>query len=425
MSPRVRIFVTILLVALLLRLAAAVFWQELLCKDGPFFFGDTESYWDLARTIAEGKAYEFSEDRWQLFRTPGYPVFLAPLFLLFGENPPVYAARFLGAILGTLTVAVAAILGNRLFPGENSSCFSSASLCAAAIVAVEPTQVLTSILILSESLFCLLMVLQIFFRVGALRHHRPWVSSLCSGICFAAAVYTRPSWLYFVLFTCAFEAVFFLSRQSRRADFVKQLSYEFVILAVFCTLMCPWWVRNYRITGHFVATSLQSGPSLYDGLSPEATGASDMEFVHRFREEERAHPSMNPETEIYEYRLDQRMKNAAVDWAKTHPREVAGLAVVKFVRMWNVWPNEPSFSKLPVRIMIFVSFVPVMLFAIWGTMKTWTLGFEYWLCWIPAVYFTALHVIFVSSLRYRIPPMILLSLLAAFAFTSFLANRRL
>lgn len=165
------------------------------------------------------------------------------------------------------------------------------------------------------------------------------------------------------------------------------------------------------------------GPSLYDGLSPDATGASEMSFVDRFREEEREHPSMDPEKDIYEYRVDQRMKKAALLWAREHPGRVLQLAGVKFVRMWNIWPNEPSFSKLPIRILIFTTFVPVMVFVLFGFVKTFGKGFEYFLCVLPAVYFTLLHVIFVSSLRYRIPPMLLLSILAAYGFAVFLRKR--
>ncbi len=106
------------------------------------------------------------------------------------------------------------------------------------------------------------------------------------------------------------------------------------------TAMTPWWIRNAWVTGRFVPTTLQVGASLYDGLSPEATGASNMDFVERFEAEERPSDDEMP----LEQRLDRRMREASLAWARENPGRVVQLAGIKFLRMWNLWPNEPQLA---------------------------------------------------------------------------------
>lgn len=478
---RTRWFFLILCVAFLLRVVAAIYWQRNYCGENAFFFGDSQTYWELARSIAESVRsgdwkYEWSDFHWQIFRTPGYPAILAPLFLVFGDSPPIFAARLIGAVLGTATVAAVAglsrILFRSIFNDERKA--NLAVLFTATVVAVEPCQILTSILVLSEAPFCLFMLLQIALWIRAMQIEQQsqiehalfrftaFAYFALSGLFYAVAVYCRPSWLYFVPFAFLFHCVWgmgcgiwgvgcgvwgkSLNRNLSPSPIPSSphpthhtphpirsrwISGYVIIIMVFVLAMLPWWIRNYNVSGRFVATSLQMGPSLYDGLSPKADGSSQMDFVDAFREEERiAEEELRKKEgkegkksaylrDTYEYRVDQRMKKAAIDWAKSHPDRVLELALIKVVRLWNLWPNEPSFSSFPVRIVIFFTYVPIMFLAICGAIATRKSGFAFWLCWIPAIYFTLLHVIFVSSLRYRIPPMLLLIVLAGGFFARF------
>ena len=212
-----------------------------------------------------------------------------------------------------------------------------------------------------------------------------------------------------------------------------------VMLVGLVVTMTPWWLRNYQLSGHFVATTLQAGESLYDGLNPEADGSSDLPTVNVFkqqlRDELRAdvitderpaderHAGERPTDNNaamsiaaiveLEYRTDRALGRAAIDWASQHPGRVVQLAAVKLLRIWNVWPNEPRFRRLPVLLVVTVSYVPVLLAACFGVWKYSRHGWPYVLCWLPAVYFTALHVVFVSSIRYRDPAMLALIVLAA------------
>ncbi len=417
-----RIWWIILLTALLLRCGLAVAWQSRL--EGRFFFGDSESYWYLAKTIAQGEEYQFGRSgEWRIFRMPGYPVVLAPILWMTDDDPndptkaasvtPVMLARLENCILGTLLVAAVGWMGTLLYDRR-------VGVIAGGLMAVYPGAIVTSVLILAETPFMLAMVLQggtwiLALRAPKRRHMLRWAA--LSGLLWGACIYFRPSWLLFVPFAMAVGWPSLAIGKKKPSDetsrsFRRWAATGSVILLTAAVTLLPWWIRNYRLTAHFVPTTLQTGASLYDGLHPEATGASDMAFVSRFRRMERRSPSADPE-QRYEYRVDRRMRRAAIQWAREHPRRVLELAGMKFVRLWNVFPNESAFSDWKVRLVMLLAYVPLLSASLVGVVGRVRGGFVHWLCWLPAIYLTGLHMVFVSSIRYRIPAMVLLIVPAA------------
>lgn len=136
----------------------------------------------------------------------------------------------------------------------------------------------------------------------------------------------------------------------------------------------------------------------------------------RFEAEERQAEEKTPadRREPLEWRLDHRLREEALTWARANPGRAMQLAGVKFLRMWNVWPNEPRLSaSWPVCLAVFFTYTPLLILAIMGAWRTVGRGWPYILCCLPAVYLTLLHVVFVSSIRYRDPAMLALLALAA------------
>ncbi|MHB1033845.1 MAG: ArnT family glycosyltransferase [Pirellulales bacterium] len=395
----------LLAVALAARLAAGAWWQTRMPQG--FAFGDSETYWRLGETIARGEPYVFRTAEghaMRIFRTPGYPLLLAAMFRVVGDDPSLAWGRALSAVLGTLTVAGVYGLGRMLFDVR-------AGLVAGWIAAVYPGAVAMSIFILSEAPFCPLMLAQLILWTAAWKTPHPkratWLS-LAAGLAAGAATLMRPSWLLFTPLA-VIAGLIFAGQRPRQALLAAGLAAGLVLT------MAPWWIRNATLTGHFVPTTLQVGASLYDGLSRHATGASNMNFASEFVISQGKLPPLSKAgTDIdFEYGLDREMREASLVWAKANPRRVAELAGIKFLRMWNIWPNEPMFSRWPVRLAVMVGYVPVMALGLAGAWKFSRRGLPYALCWLPAVYFTLLHMVFVSSLRYREPAMLGWIVLAA------------
>ncbi|MFW6171998.1 MAG: ArnT family glycosyltransferase [Planctomycetota bacterium] len=420
------ILLGLLAVAFGLRMAVATWWQQRLGDRYAFGMPDTHSYWVLGHRLAEGSSYEYGGPESRIFRAPGYPLLLAGLFKLLGPKASMLSARIAGAVLGTLTVGgIIWLTHSILLVGSDTDRLWSQreriGWTAGGLAAVYPGAIAMSIFVLSEALFCPLMVLQLIGWVratGAKTYRGCIVWSIAGGIAGGLAILTRPSWF---LFTPLVVALVIVTGRNRR----RHVLVGVCLLVAMCATMAPWWVRNYRVVGHFVPTTAQVGASLYDGLNPEATGASEMSFTSDFHRAQKAADAAAGRTpEGFEIRLDHRLRNAAISWAVHHPREVLRLMGRKFARMWNPWPNYEAFQTGWLGTITMLGYVPLLLLSLVGTGIWCWRGWPLMICVLPAIYYTGLHMIFVGSIRYRQPAMLVWLILAAAVIVIFVSGSR-
>lgn len=386
-------FLARILAAMLLQYQLDHVWQR------EFFIpGDAGGYWELGKKIAAGEDYSLYDPPRKVLRMPGFPLVLAGSIAAFGEN--FLSARLVLAFIGTLTCAAVYVLGRELIDDR-------AAIVGTAIAALMPTFVLFSVVILSETLFALCMLLNLWAFAVFIRKCRTQeaystllVWAFVSGVLVAGASYVRPSW---ILVGLIFPAVWWVCQKfSRRAA----LQGAVMIVGVIVSL-APWTWRNYQVTGKFVPMTLWMGPSLYDGLNPQATGESEMSFFER----DRLPASMT------DYEVDRYYRDAAWDFVKNNPGQTLTLAGEKFVRYWKPWPNATDFRQTGMIVGTLAGFAFLFGSAVAGG---WRVRDRLWTMTLlvgPVVYFCLIHLVFVSSLRYRLPGEYALALLAAVCWT--------
>lgn len=389
----------IILIAFAVRLLAAIYW-DVSYAHGGFVYGDSDGYWSLAQKIASGQPYEYYGR--QIFRMPGYPLFLAAIQTIFGTNVPILYGRIAGAVLGTFCVWQTWIAA-KLIKGEK------AGLTAAAIAAVYPEFVLISPMILSETLFSVFLLAQMYFWIRCFISAR-WQDALWMGLFAGLATLVKPGW---ILFTPGALAAIGLYRLWTMTASRKLFLQGVASIAVMLLVLTPWAYRNERISGRWIFTTLQGGPSLMDGLNPDADGSSNMAFMPAVYERFGAKANGQVDNIEQELQVNDYTRRAAWDWAASNPGKVVRLAIVKMARTWALFPNQPGFSSFSIRAAIGVPYILLWIFSIYSIncsgQKT-----IFWLLFIlTALYISGIQSLFIGSIRYRLPAMWTLCILAS------------
>lgn len=355
-------------------------------------FGDERLHWELARNLIESGTLVSDDGRYAA-RMPLYPLFLA----LFGGlgDVGVLLARLAQALLGAATVWIACRVAGAAFGRR-------AALVAGLLVGLDPYAVFFSKLLLSETLFTLLLVALCgcaSMASSRARSQPAWLAAAIAGLG-AAAVMTRPSSAGWVVLPWL---LLFLDADRRRALARVTLS-----VAVLAACLLAWGVRNRMVLGDPAWLSTNGGVTLYDAQGPQADGGSNQAFLQEL-------PELRALNEV---ERDRRLRELALEQMRRDPGRVLRLAWVKLLRTWSLTPNVEEYRGGMAGVASAAYTLVVLVLAVaglWWGRSNWRLHV---LLWTPVVYFTLVHCVYIGSLRYRVPLMPLLAIAAAAAFAA-------
>jgi 4-amino-4-deoxy-L-arabinose transferase-like glycosyltransferase len=408
-------------------------WVLLHASSATTTFPDEQQYWNLAKSLAAGRGL-VDEFGYRATFMPLYPAFLS----LFVNQPHgMLLARLAQAAIGAAAVIPICLLGGRL-GGRR------AALVSGLLVAIDPFLVFGfANLVLTETIFTTLLcgailaawpsrepegelsgprdgedsgdgegplacargsggrLLALRVRSGRLAGARGAVwAGIVAGVLFAVAIYVRPSVAALVPLWVIVSSL--VARRKRNV-----LRSGAIMLATVVVLLLPWAVRNRIVLGQWVWLTTRSGISLYDGLGPRATGPSDLAYTKTM-------PNVKGMSET---RWDAYFTRESWRIARDDPWRVVRLAWAKFRRTWSFVPNEPG-SRTPLKMAVSAIWMTVVLAAAVIGVIRMRRGRDIVLLLLPAVYFTLLHMVYVGSVRYRIPAMPPLYVLSGWAVPS-------
>lgn len=398
-----RLICFIFILALTVRLALVVSFPALSAPD-------TGSYEEPALNLIKGNGYSSSPGVPTAKRAPGYPFFLAGVYLLFGQSH--MAVKIIQAILGAISCVIISSIGREIFKCK-------VGLWSGVAMALYPPLISTAGFILSEELTIFLLAISILFLTKAMKKER-MIWYVLSGIFMGLTTLCRSAIILFPFFL--YLALIFSPFKKREFGLIS------IFLLSMIVTMAPWTIRNYVRFNAFLPTEIQGGRNLWvgsyfpsDGLLPYSTTSAQEYKSPKDKEAyNRIEKGLSP------IEADKAYSREAIKNILNNPSGYLLLCVQKFERFWFWIPGgvEVLKSYPKIKLGITMGYYIVLLLAIWGV---WVSLRENWRNKLPllsiVLYFTIIHTLLFAIPRYRIPIMPYVLIFAVVGFLRLLDRK--
>jgi hypothetical protein len=375
-----------------------------------------DGYDELATNLVQGAGYRFHPDTARtLMREPGYPIFLAGIFLISNYS---FAAVKLANMFMALGAAWVMVLIMRRVSSNKMLV-----LVPPLLFLFHPGTLVAESRGGFEVLFTLLLTAFMLTVYRALESGRP-IAYLVSGGVLGLTLLVKSTPMLFPLFLLGY-LIIFDRRGSSRLAICRNIA--LMMVAMFA-MLSPWVIRNYSLTGKFVPTASVLGISAHSGqyISTHLSSGYSWADIDRQGAAERkrlarelGYPFKDVEQAYYQafYSTDDELKfsdfllHRVIDEYKRTP-----MLYVRSVRLnlLNLW--FAGKTRMATSINVAVQ-LPYLLLAAAGVVLAVRNGqFKIIAPMVLfIVYFVGVYVAILAQARYSVPLIPFLSILACIA----------
>lgn len=332
----------------------------------------------------------------------GYPLFLAPLYALFG--PYLIVAQIANIITRLVTAVLTYLIGRHMFSEKIAR-------VGFLIMAFFPGLMLFTIGPCSDLLFGALFAMVIYLLIS---YDKPTLwHMILLGIVLGAAAYVRPVILAFIAI------IGFWYWIVTRQPITAMLRTAFISVIAMIIIL-PWTYRNYRVFGEPVLISTNGGVNLLIGNNPYTTGGATLP------------PGINiPEGGlggVNEPVIDRSFRDRAVSYIISNPAQFLLHIPIKLFNLYARTDESATFAAKatysllsPVVLCLFILIPSLYYFGVLAAAALslihnplWAFSVQGGLIFLLAVgLITGIYLFFFGTARYVIPLYFAFSLVAA------------
>lgn len=218
------------------------------------------SAWILVET---GKYVYHNVNMSTVFMMPGLPFILAFFVEVFGKFGGITALRVFQALIQTGSLLIMFFIARKIFS-------SRVALVAIIINVLCITDYWVANLILTETIFKFFVLCLVYFSIYAIEENKTRYYIL-GGIALGIGTLFRPTIATFPILIL----LMWILKKYKIKDMIK---YTMLVVAIFCLILSPWWIRNYKTFHKFIPLTLATGNPMLQGtfiFYDQSTKASD------------------------------------------------------------------------------------------------------------------------------------------------------
>jgi 4-amino-4-deoxy-L-arabinose transferase-like glycosyltransferase len=348
---------------------------------------DYLEYWTLANNLHDGRGLIGREGYPTAFLNLGYPLFLAGIFAALGAS--IAAVKAANVVLGVASLVLLYVATRRLFGHR------SVAALATALFAIYPEAVIYTTYAAKENLMVFLATAQLALAArhgaGAGRSR----DAVLFGLSVGAMALVGNAGL--VLLPALLLLVFSIGGA------VRMLRYVAVAALAASLVVAPVLWRNHAVFGAYVLNN-NGGFNLYIGNNPRAEP-----YFQSIAETPIGTGWPALIARLGEHGADAALRDLALQYMAENPGATLRLALRKAMAFW--WPSlhagEYTEGALETvgRIAWLIEFCAIGALFLLAGLRWREYGRSLTVLWLLVAAYTAIHMIFYVSYRYRLPIM--------------------
>jgi 4-amino-4-deoxy-L-arabinose transferase-like glycosyltransferase len=354
------------------------------------------SAWTLMDT---GKFTYHKVDEPTVYIMPGLTFVLSFFMLIFGKTNGVLAFRIFQVILQTLSIYLLFLIGRKLFN-------SKIAIVACVLNSLYVAEYFVSTIILTESIFKFLLLLLVYISIYAVEEKKT-LYYILGGLVWGITCLFRPT-------IAAYPIVILIMWLVKKYSFKDMVKYTLITSAVFCVILSPWWIRNYKVYDRFIALTLSTGNPFLQGTYVNYDQTKDY-TPYKSRDTVIETNEVEIETGIY------RLKT----YARKEPlKYLYWYTIGKTIKLWNMpfyWVEVLGVSFVSAEV-FHLLIIGTGLYGIIRAFKKKDM--DYLVAFLVIAYFNVMHLPYYTFSRYSYPVMPLVMLFSSYVIVNRYSKER-